>query len=488
MLHEHPIKILRYTAKNLWLLIFPLLRSAHFFPFSAKEVAAWLHGAWFDLLICVLILTYGAIRWYFCGFMYNTEVIRRQSGILLKRETEIPCSSITSVTEEHAFFLRPFGAVRVSIHTGAEDIAGADMQLVLYKADLAAIRQVIPLLRPASDVKMHRPHTSRLLLFSFLFSSSLSGAVYAAAIFFQGGRITRDLLEELQAEEILMTLTDQAAAYFKGIPRLAITISILILSAWLISFIGNLLRYSRFRFYADQKAFSVHRGLISPYRYRLRRGAVNYIDIRQNLMMKLLHLMSVHISCPGYGNQKNELPVLMPLLQKSHADRFLQPLLKQQPNVIGKNKPKQPFNLFRFWLFIWQPLFLLGIVLVLIALARYFFYSIYVRFSFLGWMLVFPCVWFLLIRIVSAMRTRMWLEDGKLYLHYSSGFVFHTIVAPATNIASIQVTHTKTGRKCGLCNVFFYLQGKTMHRHKLTGVSESVWQQILAELEQMKDL
>ena len=55
MLHEHPIKILRYTAKNLWLLIFPLLRSAHFFPFSAKEVAAWLHGAWFDLLICVLI-------------------------------------------------------------------------------------------------------------------------------------------------------------------------------------------------------------------------------------------------------------------------------------------------------------------------------------------------------------------------------------------------------------------------------------------------
>lgn len=133
MLHEHPIKILRYTAKNLWLLIFPLLRSAHFFPFSAKEIAAWLHGSWFDLLICVLILTYGAIRWYFCGFMYNTEVIRRQSGILLKRETEIPCSSITSVTEEHAFFLRPFGAVRVSIHTGAEDIAGADMQLVLYK-------------------------------------------------------------------------------------------------------------------------------------------------------------------------------------------------------------------------------------------------------------------------------------------------------------------------------------------------------------------
>lgn len=34
---EHPIKILRYSAKNLWLLIFPLLRSLRFYPFSLPE-------------------------------------------------------------------------------------------------------------------------------------------------------------------------------------------------------------------------------------------------------------------------------------------------------------------------------------------------------------------------------------------------------------------------------------------------------------------
>lgn len=482
MLHEHPIKIFRYTAKNLWLLIFPLLRSAHFFPFSAKEAAAWLHGAWFDLLICLLILTYGAIRWFYCGFTYNTEVIRKQSGIFLKKETEIPCRSITSVTEEHAFYLRPFGAVRLSIHTGAGDIAGANMQLLLYRADLTAIRQVIPLLRPAPEVKQHRPHIARLLLFSFLFSSSLSGAIYIAAIFFQGGRITRDLLEELQAEELLMTLTDQAAVYFKGIPRIAITVSILILAAWLISFIGNLLRYSRFRFFADQKAFSIHRGLISPYRYRLRRGAVNYIDIRQNLMMKLLRFLSVHISCPGYGNQKNELPVLMPLLQKSHAANFLQPLLKHHPDIMGKKKPKQTFSLFRIWLFIWQPLLLIGIVLAAILLTKHFFPLIYMRFSFFGWILFLPCGWFLLIRCVSAIRTRMWIENDRLYLHYSSGFIFHTIIAPISNVVCVKITRTRTGKRCGLCNVFFYLQGKHIHRHKLTGVSEQVWKQIQTEL------
>ena len=34
--HEHPIKILRYSAKNLWLLIFPLLRSLRFYRSPCK--------------------------------------------------------------------------------------------------------------------------------------------------------------------------------------------------------------------------------------------------------------------------------------------------------------------------------------------------------------------------------------------------------------------------------------------------------------------
>ena len=38
---EHPIKILRYSAKNLWLLIFPLLRSLRFYPFSLQKLIDW---------------------------------------------------------------------------------------------------------------------------------------------------------------------------------------------------------------------------------------------------------------------------------------------------------------------------------------------------------------------------------------------------------------------------------------------------------------
>ena len=52
---EHPIKILRYSAKNLWLLIFPLLRSLRFYPFSFQNLIDWGAGVWFDLLVALLI-------------------------------------------------------------------------------------------------------------------------------------------------------------------------------------------------------------------------------------------------------------------------------------------------------------------------------------------------------------------------------------------------------------------------------------------------
>ena len=62
MYREHPIKILRYCIRNLWLLIFPLLRSSVLFPFSPEALLRWLHGAWFDILIFLTILGIAVLR------------------------------------------------------------------------------------------------------------------------------------------------------------------------------------------------------------------------------------------------------------------------------------------------------------------------------------------------------------------------------------------------------------------------------------------
>ena len=90
---EHPIKILRYSAKNLWLLIFPLLRSLRFYPFSLQNLIDWGAGAWFDLLVALLILGIGTLRWHACTYYFDEVSIRSQSGLLLRRGTGDPAGT-----------------------------------------------------------------------------------------------------------------------------------------------------------------------------------------------------------------------------------------------------------------------------------------------------------------------------------------------------------------------------------------------------------
>ena len=65
MYHEHPLRILRYSAKNIWLLIFPLLRGLRTYHFSKEFFYAWIQGAWKDIFVIGVILLFGFIRWFF---------------------------------------------------------------------------------------------------------------------------------------------------------------------------------------------------------------------------------------------------------------------------------------------------------------------------------------------------------------------------------------------------------------------------------------
>lgn len=312
---EHPIKILRYSAKNLWLLIFPLLRSLRFYPFSFQNLIDWGAGVWFDLLVALLILGIGTLRWHACIYYFDEVTIRSRSGILLQRVTEIPLERIASTVEEHPFYLRPLRAACLRISTAAGAMPDADMQLTLYLRDLHRLRQNIPVLQngKSEEAAYHTP-AWRTMLFSALFSSSFSGALYIATLFFQGGRITSDLLEQFQAQQLLEDATDRASTAFHGVPRIAVTIGIIILALWLISFGRNLLRYGRFKMRFGSEFISVHTGIITRRRYHLRDTAIIFPDLRQNLVMKIFGMVSLHIRCPGYGSRRDTLPVLIPLV------------------------------------------------------------------------------------------------------------------------------------------------------------------------------
>lgn len=445
---EHPIKILRYSAKNLWLLIFPLLRSLRFYPFSFQNLIDWGAGVWFDLLVALLILGIGTLRWHACIYYFDEVTIRSRSGILLQRVTEIPLERIASTVEEHPFYLRPLRAACLRISTAAGAMPDADMQLTLYLRDLHRLRQNIPVLQngKSEEAAYHTP-AWRTMLFSALFSSSFSGALYIATLFFQGGRITSDLLEQFQAQQLLEDATDRASTAFHGVPRIAVTI-----------------------------------GIITRRRYHLRDTAIIFPDLRQNLVMKIFGMVSLHIRCPGYGSRRDTLPVLIPLMRKKSS----QPLLERLHAVPVMEHPKlhAKSNIKFFWSFVWPPVIGLCAIFPVRFFLLWLLPGVGAIIRFFSVMMIIPLVWLLCIRIVAMVSESVTMDDQHLQMHFCSWFTFHTITVNHARIVRTDIMQTPMQKQYGVCHLYITCNGPRQQRFKLTALPEKKVREILAMLEQ----
>lgn len=485
MYHEHPIKILRYCIKNLWLLIFPLLRSIQLFPFSTEALVNWFVGAWFDILIFLLILGFAFVRWYCCRFDFNKDFIRCQNGVFVKRRICIPCDRITASTETHLYLLRPIKLIHLRIDTGASALPLSELCLWLRKRDLVKMHQEIPILRQCTAPhKPHRPGIWLTLLFSFLFSSSLSGTVYIIAFFTQAGSIAKDLLEEFRVMQTIDEINDAAIQTFHVLPAIVVTICIFLGACWLLSFLANLLHYGRFHVHADTDFLSIHMGIFIRRRTHLRPMAVHYVISKQNLIMKLFGVQSIHLSCPGYGNGRKSLPVLIPVVTKKSTPL---PLSAWMPEVSDKEPPKKiRGRKDAIWSFVWTPVLLIGTTLFGILFTGRIVPGMDQFLVSAAIIVLIPSVWLLLIRLISIPTEYVAYNKKQIHLHYSKGFSFYTIAAPIHHIIGIKICKTPMTSRNDICNIYITLRGHHRRTHRILGVSLKQAEQLLRFVENQK--
>ena len=82
--HEHPLRILRYSARNIWLLIFPLLRGLSILQMDAQRLYEWARGAWQDIAVIGLIIVFGFVRWYFARVTISDRYITQRGGVIIR--------------------------------------------------------------------------------------------------------------------------------------------------------------------------------------------------------------------------------------------------------------------------------------------------------------------------------------------------------------------------------------------------------------------
>lgn len=470
MYHEHPLRILRYSVKNIWLLVFPLIRGINAFTPDADSIYRWLKGAWLDILVLGIILLFGYIRWHFSRITVSGNAFMHTQGVFVKLKKTVPCSNISTITIERSFYLRPFGGMRLYCDTSAGSSDSPDIAVMVTKRVCTEILSRIPSVR-AEYNKYCRQHMAMIsvFLFSVFFSSSLSGAIYVAALFFKGGDIVQDMIS-MPLSRITEETSKLTERLIVRIPAAAVGIGIFFIAMWFVSFLLNFVRYSGFTVESDMNTAEVNCGVFTRRRFLINTKYINYIDLRQNLIMKLFGAVAVNIECAGYGSAKKSFPVLVPM--------------KKENKIIDKTAESnfRP-SLTSFWQYIWQP----SIAALLIPPASYIlerFVAGYSEFSlFILIMTEIPALWMIAVKITALITSRICISSSELVIRYSKGICFHTIIADKSRLVKTDITQTPFQRLSKKCNVGFFFHGEKRRRHYVKAVSLSDAEKIMELLD-----
>lgn len=461
---EHPLKILKYSAKNIWLLIFPLIRGIKAFTLNVNQIYEWVRGAWFDILIILLIIVFGYIKWLNSKIRVTECSVVHQKGIFLKVTTDIPFKNISSITFEHSFYLRPFKAVRFYIDTCSGSASSNDLKLLLKKETVDNIAKHLPKISEKDSISYsHKPKLHLILLFSALFSSSFSGVIYIIAFFFQGGEIAEDIIRT----SIDIISAETSKWIIAKLPPVIWGIIVFILSTWFLSFTINLFRYSGFSIIRNSDIIKIKSGFLTKRRFWITMKKINFIDIKQNIIMKIFKVMSINISCSGYGSGTKNMPVLVPLITKNILKSNLSDIVHAEFSFTKQYHPKPT----SFWQYIWLPVIISVSVLPVTALISYFFPSFHRLAMFITIMTEIPAIWSILVRFTALLTNGITINDKYIQVNYSKGFIFHTVIAKKDKIVKFYIKQSPFQRLFKKCTVCIYFGCEHAVKHSVKAIT-----------------
>jgi uncharacterized membrane protein YdbT with pleckstrin-like domain len=431
------------------------------------ELLAYLQGMRYDIMIATIIIVFGWFRWNFTSFGITDNSFVFRKGAFFRSQGEIPFSNISAVTADHRLFLRPFRAAYVYIDTNSGNIKRTDLKILMKKKDIDILFNKLPQDVKKDTVRVsYKPGLINMIIYSLVFSSTLSGAIIIAVTFFQSGKIVSEAIQK----SLEQTFTDTVSIFQERIaPRIspaAFTIALVIIASWLLSFITNILRYVGFTIVKDSSAIRIKTGIFSKRRYYLNPDKINYADMHQNLLTKIIPAMSVNVNCTGYGKARDELPVFVPVTRKNSVFRALSKFLPDLP--LNKNTVKPRRRTFPRYIF--PPL--AGIIIIFYA--KRFLNDVFPQWNDLialcFVMMLIPTVWLLIVKIFSFFSSGISFEGDNICIRYCKGYAFHTILVKKEKLAKILIKQNIFQQGSKSCDVLFYTNSEYTGYHKVKGL------------------
>ena len=449
---QHPVKILGYTSKTLWLLAIPIAKNL---VASNFDIQGWLRTYWLDLFTILAIVTFALFRWLFVFYEIGEGSITAHTGPFGLFCTTICFSEISAMRVEQGVIYRSVQASTMYLETQARSLSRSEIKLVISEKNVEEIFALISSRSEGQPEFSVQPKNRLVLIYSLMFSSFFSGLVIFGTLIWQISRTMGKKPEDLagQFNSGLQKVDQQTLNLSRTVPGIILMLLAVFVFGWLISFADNLLGYWNFE--ATRRGSSqllVRSGKYKRSRSVLNRDQINYYEIRQSLLMKLSRISSVRIQCSGFGRKKRDTGALIPMTKNREMAASLK-LLEPDP---GSQRSQIRPGKRAFWSFVGVPFGLCFLPFIGGAAARLFTEDMEQEINYMIVILTVPLIWYTVVQGFAHRYTSLGMTADTCTVCCCPLYKFRKIIIPMKNVTMVQVRQNPIERAFGSCTVAVY--------------------------------
>lgn len=458
---QHPIKIINYTSKNLWLLLIPLTKYLIATKFDFQN---WIKTNWLDILAIIGIFAIAIFRWIFVYFEVEDDGIVAHTGLFGILTTKVYYNEITTFSCCQSVFQRFFKACTMYIETNARVVSDTDLKLVLSRKNADYIFERVTVQckeKPRRTVKAKKKH---LLVFSVLFSSTLSGVIIFASFMFElyqlvGKELEQELIERVNGE--INKVNTTLFKFTSQIPKIIQIIIFVALGSWLVSFFANLMRHWRFTATRCGSQIIIESGVIGKRKHVINCDKINFLDYEKSLLMKIFKTSSVTVCCTGYGANNREISALIPITTTKEVRKSLKILVPDVPHSAIEIVTKAS-DIPRF---LFLPVILSFIPPVVGHVAKFLIADWHAEINMITMIALIPFAWKMIVAVAASFNTSIGFRDGYCTLRYCRFYRFHKIIMPKENISKSVVMQSWFQKVSRRCNLLVYTNSQNTRVH-----------------------
>lgn len=206
------------------------------------------------------LLLYYFLRKLFVRLDFTEKYLHLKKGVILRRFSVIPLSSIVRVTSERSLIMRIFGAKKITVFT-----VRGKVTFYLRKSEK------LPFLPEIRSVLV-KPRFSEVMFGAFADTRALGGIALLAAFLHRlsslfGGEYFDRVMSAIS--DTAETLSNVLSVLHIAVPRIAALLAVFVLAAWSLAFARKLLRLAKLRAARHGDLLRVQSGVITLYDHTL---------------------------------------------------------------------------------------------------------------------------------------------------------------------------------------------------------------------------